>query len=102
MSANRRIKHILGHILPQEKEVSIPLSQFQAEKCSSNNKDPEGSIYPSVDGKQSKYARIHGNVSTEKAVWVPAFVRGDSLQHVLYEKAVHEGIAKVKNFLLRC
>jgi len=45
---------------------------------------------------ESSYAKVHGEVSAEPARWtgIPA-VQKNTLQEVIYQKAVREGIAKV-------
>jgi naphthoate synthase len=54
------------------------------------------SSYASIDGRPSSYARVHGAVSRSPATWrsIPVVAR-ETLQEVLYDKAVGEGIAKV-------
>ena len=49
----------------------------------------------------SSYAKVHGEVSRDTAIWtqIPA-VQRSTLQEVIYEKAIQEGIAKVTSALI--
>ncbi len=53
--------------------------------------------YASIDGRPSSYARVHGEVTRRPAVWrIIDVVAKERLGEVVYEKAVGEGIAKVR------
>ena len=55
------------------------------------------STHASVTGEPSSYAKVHGTPSRAAAVWrrVPALA-GKQLEDVKYDKAMGEGIAKVR------
>ncbi|GFH09328.1 uncharacterized protein HaLaN_04441, partial [Haematococcus lacustris] len=59
-----------------------------------NTTSGHSTSYASIGGQPSSYARVHGDVSREPAVWRDIGVVGkEQLKEVLYAKA--EGIAKV-------
>lgn len=76
----RRISNLNNHLLP------IPYPFPESRHISSSPATAEDS-----------YRRIHGDVSAEAAVWRPALDESrKEFTDILYEKAVGEGIAKVK------
>ena len=91
--ANRRISHIMGHLSPQSSSPVALTRQIGIQNCSETR--GASNLYPSVDGRQSKYARIHGDVSSEPVRWTNAKVEGQMFTHIIYEKSSGEGIAKV-------
>ncbi|CAI6012249.1 unnamed protein product [Closterium sp. NIES-65] len=102
--ALRRLQVYGRHIAPAystppettNNEAAYNESQLNLQPCS-NNSDRSGAtgVYASATGKPSKYALMHGEVSSAPVVWQPGRIEGPPLQDVLYETAVGEGIAKI-------
>ena len=79
-TAGRRIARIAHHLLPLATPPPRPLP-----------------IQRSVASANDSYRRVHGEVSTREATWIPACDEsGKEYTDIIYEKAVGEGIAKVK------
>ncbi|WOK91547.1 1,4-dihydroxy-2-naphthoyl-CoA synthase, peroxisomal [Canna indica] len=57
---------------------------------------PPSPIRRSTTSASDRYHRVHGEVSTQEAVWSPACDEsGKAYTDIIYEKAVGEGIAKI-------
>lgn len=65
--------------------------------AASTSGSSQPAAYATATGRPTSYARVHGVVSRAPAVWrsVPS-VQREQLTEVKYEKAVGEGIAKVR------
>eukprot|EP00882_Tetradesmus_deserticola_P011119 GHRQ01011757.1.p1 GENE.GHRQ01011757.1~~GHRQ01011757.1.p1 ORF type:complete len:144 (+),score=13.80 GHRQ01011757.1:234-665(+) len=82
----RRLRVLEGH-LATISQPKTPISR--------NNTAGGGSSYATATGEPSSYARVHGEVSKEPAVWrCVETVHRERLEEVVYEKS-DEGIAKV-------
>ncbi|XP_065005769.1 1,4-dihydroxy-2-naphthoyl-CoA synthase, peroxisomal-like isoform X2 [Musa acuminata AAA Group] len=78
-TAGRRIARIAHHLLPLATPPPRPLP-----------------IQRSVASANDSYRRVHGEVSTREATWIPACDEsGKEYTDIIYEKAVGEGIAKI-------
>ncbi|GJP32196.1 hypothetical protein CLOM_g120 [Closterium sp. NIES-68] len=105
--ALRRLQVYGRHIAPAystppettDNEAVYSESQLNFQPCSSSsNSSVNGGatgVYASATGKPSKYALMHGAVSSAPVAWQPGRIEGPPLQDVLYETAVGEGIAKI-------
>jgi hypothetical protein len=81
----RRLKVLEGH-LASTSQPQTPISRANT---------VAGSSYATATGQPSSYARVHGEVSREPAVWrCIESVHKERLEEVKYEKS-DEGIAKV-------
>ncbi|RWW37997.1 hypothetical protein BHE74_00056812 [Ensete ventricosum] len=80
-TAERRIARIAHHLLP----LATPPRLLPIQR--------------SVASANDSYRRVHGEVSTRDATWIPACDEsGKEYTDIIYEKAVGEGIAKVGSF----
>ncbi|RZS22099.1 hypothetical protein BHM03_00054860 [Ensete ventricosum] len=76
-TAERRIARIAHHLLP----LATPPRLLPIQR--------------SVASANDSYRRVHGEVSTRDATWIPACDEsGKEYTDIIYEKAVGEGIAK--------
>lgn len=90
---HQRLMMVARHIHPQTSvEEGRQEANIAADPCSQGMKT---TAYASATGRPSKYAKMHGDVSSGPAVWQDGAVDGPPLQDVTYETAVGEGIAKV-------
>ena len=96
--AEQRLFAVARHINPLTEHHKHHDNEPQAETIAAQ---PCGSsvvktaAYASATGRPSKYALMHGDVSSAPVVWQRGEVDGPRLQDVIYETAVGEGIAKV-------
>jgi naphthoate synthase len=82
----RRLRVLEGH-LARTSHPKTPISRANT---------VSGGSYATATGQPSSYARVHGEVSREPAVWrCIGSVHKELLEEVKYEKS-DEGIAKVR------
>jgi hypothetical protein len=84
----RRLRVLEGH-LASTSQPQTPISRLNT---------VSGSSYATATGQPSSYARVHGEVSREPAVWrCIESVHKERLEEVKYGKS-DEGIAKVTSY----
>lgn len=93
-NSKRRVAAITRHLQPHADSSPQSIQDAGALHLQSIAVQPTAASDRGVP--ESSYAKIHGAVSQEPATWtqVPALQK-NSLQEVIYEKALEEGIAKV-------
>lgn len=89
--ARRRLQQIAQQVAPSQ------TPQLERSRTSAAASSSSPSSYASASGQPNSYARVHGQVSRAPAIWrsIPVVCK-EELQDVKYEKAVGEGIAKVR------
>lgn len=93
-TAARRLQAIRGHIDPADADAC---REHAAESSATADLARQPTAASATGGATtSSYARIHGEVSRQPAVWrsIPSVAR-ETLQEVLYQKADADGIARV-------
>lgn len=90
----RRVALIAGHLQPPARPA-VP-QKDGAHATSIPALATQHTAATNEGAPQSSYAKVHGEVSEAHAEWrqIPV-VQKNSLQEVIYQKAVQEGIAKV-------
>lgn len=91
-TAHRRVatlgKHVIQRMAQGSNEVLVDSQGIEMNSTSSST------TYASATGRPTSYARVHGEVSREQALWTDAKVPQGELQDVIYQKTA-EGIAKI-------
>lgn len=90
----RRVALIAGHLQPPARSA-VP-QKDGAHAASISALARQHTAATNEGAPQSSYAKVHGEVSEALAEWtqIPV-VQKNSLQEVIYQKAVQEGLAKV-------
>ena len=92
----RRVALIAGHLQPP----ALPAAAHHdnAQPASVTGLATQHTAATNEGAPQSSYAKVHGEVSEAQAEWTEIFVvQKNTLQEVIYQKAVQEGIAKVSH-----
>lgn len=94
--ASRRVGVLSQHLLA---ESASPASEVELQPLAgrASSSQSASTSYATATGRPSSYARVHGEVSRAPARWRRIdTVAKEQLREVKYEKAVGEGIAKVR------
>lgn len=84
-AAGRRLARVTAHLLPSS--LRLPLASA-----------PTLAPSPAASPASDSYRRVHGDVPSEPPEWRAATDEsGKGFVDILYDKAVGEGIAKVKS-----